>query len=99
MDIFKYLGRTLERSDKDCPEVRWNIRKARYIWRCLGKLLRQEREDRILWGFFIVFYITCSAPLRVINMSPHVFDGEEIQGGAYRVLVIGYKEEIKPEAG
>ena len=46
-----------------------------------------------------MFYITGSAPLRVINMSPHVFDGEEIQGGAYRVLVIGYKEEIKPEAG
>ena len=43
--VFKYLGRMLDRSDNDWPAVLHNIRKARQVWRRLGKLLRREGAD------------------------------------------------------
>ena len=31
VSLFKYLGRPLEQSDDNCPEVIWNIRKERQV--------------------------------------------------------------------
>ena len=40
--LFKYLGRTMEQSDDDWPEVRRKIRKERKVWGRLGVVLRRE---------------------------------------------------------
>ena len=45
VDTFKYQGRMLDRSDDDWPELIQNVRKARRVWRRIGKLLRREGED------------------------------------------------------
>ena len=42
---FKFLGRLLERSDNDYPEILQNIRKARQVWGRLGKILWREGAD------------------------------------------------------
>ena len=42
LEVFKYLGRLLDRSVDDWPEVLRNIRKARQVWGRLGKLLFRE---------------------------------------------------------
>ena len=42
---FKYLGRLLDRSDNDWPEVLHNIRKSRQVWRQLGELLQREGAE------------------------------------------------------
>ena len=42
LEVFKYLGRLLDRSVDDWPEVLRNIRKARQVWGRLGKLLLRE---------------------------------------------------------
>ena len=39
VEVFKYLGRLLDRSGDDWPEVLRNIRKAIQVWGRLGKLL------------------------------------------------------------
>ena len=43
--MFKYLGWPLDRSDNDWPVVLRNIRKARLVWDCLGKIMRREGEE------------------------------------------------------
>ena len=40
--VFTYMGRPLEKSGKDWPAVRRNIRKVQQVWGRLGKLLRME---------------------------------------------------------
>ena len=45
VEMFNYLGRLLNQSDEYLPEVLHNIRKARYVWGQLGKLLLREGED------------------------------------------------------
>ena len=40
--MFKYLGRLLDRSDDDYPEVLRNTWKARQVWGRIGKFLRRE---------------------------------------------------------
>ena len=42
---FKYLGRLLDRSDNDCPEVPHNTRKARQVWGRLGKIIWTEGAE------------------------------------------------------
>ena len=44
-ETFKYLGRMLEQSDEDWPEVRKNVDKACQVWSQLGKLLRREGAE------------------------------------------------------
>ena len=39
VEVFKYLGRLLDRSDNNWPEVLQNIRKAIQVWGRLGELL------------------------------------------------------------
>ena len=45
VDSSSYLGRILQRSDDNWPEVLRNIWKERQVWGHLGKLLRQEGVD------------------------------------------------------
>ena len=45
VSIFRYLGRTLDQTDDDCPELRRNIMRARLVWGRLGTMLRQEGVD------------------------------------------------------
>ena len=53
VETFEYLGRILERSDDDCPEVLWNFGKARRVWNRMGKLLRREgAEPRVSAIFY-----------------------------------------------
>ena len=44
----KNIGRLMERSDNDYPEVLQNIRKARQVWGRLGKILWREGADPIV---------------------------------------------------
>ena len=44
-EVFKYLGRQMDRSDNDYSEVLRNIRKSRQVWGRLGNLLRREGAD------------------------------------------------------
>ena len=48
VDYFKYLGRVLHQTDKDCPEVLRNIRRERQVWGRLGKFPRREGADPII---------------------------------------------------
>ena len=41
----KYLGRPLDQSNKDSPEILQNTWKAQKVWVQIGKALRRERED------------------------------------------------------
>ena len=52
MDYFNYLGQFLHQSDEDCLAVFRNIRKARQVLGCLGKILRREGADLILSAKF-----------------------------------------------
>ena len=45
VEVFKYLGRMLDRSDENRPSVLQNIRKARQVWGRLGELLRREGAE------------------------------------------------------
>ena len=45
VDNFKYMGRILERSDKNCLAVLWDVGKYCRVWNRLGKLLRREGAD------------------------------------------------------
>ena len=45
VELFKYLGRPLDRSDDNWPEVLRSIRKARQVWGHIGKLLGREGAD------------------------------------------------------
>ena len=45
VDVFKYLGRLLYRSDDNLLAVPRNIRKARQVWGRLGKFLQWEGAD------------------------------------------------------
>ena len=49
------MGWMLDRSDKDWPEVRRNIRKARRFWSRMGKLIRREGADPRVSE---IFYLT-----------------------------------------
>ena len=40
--MFKYLGRMLDQSYGNWPEVLRNIRKVHQVWGRIGKLLRRE---------------------------------------------------------
>ena len=42
VEVFKYLGRILDRSDENYPAVLRNIIKSRQAWGRLGKLLQRE---------------------------------------------------------
>ena len=42
VDVFKYLGRLLERSEDYWPTVLHNIRKSHQVWGRLSKLLQRE---------------------------------------------------------
>ena len=48
VDIFKYFGRPLDRSDDDWPEVLRDIRKAWQVWGWLGKLMQREGADQFV---------------------------------------------------
>ena len=48
VNSFKYLGRVLHQEDDDLPVVLHNIRRARQVWRRLGKFLRREGTYLIL---------------------------------------------------
>ena len=50
--MFKYLGRLLERSENDWPEVIQNIRKAWQVWGRLGKILQREGSDPAISEIF-----------------------------------------------
>ena len=50
--VFTYLGWPLEKSDGDLPGVRRNIRKTRKIWGKIGKLLRREGTEPLVWVIF-----------------------------------------------
>ena len=52
VDLFKWLGRPLDRSDKDWQAVRRNIWKARHICEQLGKLLMWKGADLIISATF-----------------------------------------------
>ena len=41
VEVFKYLGRPLDRLDDDWTAVLRNISKALQVWGCIGKLLRR----------------------------------------------------------
>ena len=45
VEMFKYLGRTLDQTDNYWSEIRQNIMLARLVWGRLGKLLRQGGVD------------------------------------------------------
>ena len=45
VEIFKYLGRTLDQTDDDWPAVRQNIMHARLVRGRLGTLLRREGAE------------------------------------------------------
>ena len=49
---FKYLGRLMDRSDYDWPEVLHNIGKASQVWGRLGKLLRRKGAEPIVSEIF-----------------------------------------------
>ena len=51
VENFKYLGRILDRYDKNWPAVFRNIGKARRVWNRLGKLLRGA-EPRVSTVFY-----------------------------------------------
>ena len=42
---FNYFGRLLDRSDNNFPSVLQNIRKARKVWRQIGKVLQREGAE------------------------------------------------------
>ena len=48
VDSFKYLVRFLHRPDEEWPVVCRNIRKARQVWICLGKLLSKDGAEPIV---------------------------------------------------
>ena len=54
--MFRYLGRLMERSDNDYPEVLKNIRKEIRLWGRLGELLWREGVEsgqiRQSWRIF-----------------------------------------------
>ena len=50
--VFTYMGRPLEKSGKDWPAVRRNIRKVQQVWGRLGKLLRMEGGDPFVSDIF-----------------------------------------------
>ena len=53
--MFKYLGRMMDRSDDNWPEVLQNIRKARQVWGWLGKMLQREgAEPNVSEKFYCV---------------------------------------------
>ena len=53
VETFKYLGRILNQSDDDWPDVIWNFGKARRVWNRLGKLLlREGAEPRVSTIFY-----------------------------------------------
>ena len=53
VEVFKYIGRILERSDNDCTAVLRNISRARQVWGRLGKLLQREgSEPSVLEKFY-----------------------------------------------
>ena len=41
VELFKYLGRLLDRSDDNWPAVLQNIRKLHQVWRWIRKMLRR----------------------------------------------------------
>ena len=45
VETFKYMGRTLDKTDDDWMLVRWNIMRARLVWGVLGALLWWEGAD------------------------------------------------------
>ena len=45
VEVFKYLGRMLDFSINDWPEVLRNIQKAHQVWGRIGKLLQREGKD------------------------------------------------------
>ena len=50
---FRYLGRTLDQTDDDCPAVRRNIMRASSVWgRLRTLLLREGAEPRVLEIFY-----------------------------------------------
>ena len=42
VEVFKYLGRMLDRSDENCPELLRNIQKAHQVWERIRKFLQRE---------------------------------------------------------
>ena len=50
---FRYLVRTLDQTDDDCPSVQRNIMRERSVWGILGKLLQREgAEPRVSAIFY-----------------------------------------------
>ena len=45
VENFKYLGRMLDQSENDWPEVCRNVGKAIRVWSRLGKMLRREGAE------------------------------------------------------
>ena len=45
VENFKYMGRSLEQTDNDWPDVRRNLMRAWRVWGRLGKMLRREGAD------------------------------------------------------
>ena len=45
VEVFKYLGQMLDRSDDDYPAVLQNISKAQQVWGRLEKMLRREGAE------------------------------------------------------
>ena len=64
MTQFQYLGRKLDHIENYCPVVRWNVSKARDVWRRLVKLLQLEGANRRL------LYLFC----RVVIQSVLLFE-------------------------
>ena len=48
VDVLKYLGRLLERSDDGCPEVLRKNRKVRQVWGCQWKFMRRKGADTFI---------------------------------------------------
>ena len=59
VDIFKFLGRILDRSEDDWPAVLHNVGKDRRVWKRVRNLLRREgAEPRLSAIFYRVFVQT-----------------------------------------
>ena len=53
VEVFRYLGRLMDPSNNDWPEVLHNTRKARQVWGRIGKLLQREgTEPAVLEKFY-----------------------------------------------
>ena len=45
LEVFKYLGRPMDRLDNDWQEFLRATRKAQHVWCSIEKLLQREGED------------------------------------------------------